>query len=200
MSIPPASRRVLAGLGIRTVIDLRWPDELVASPSVFATDRRIRYRNIPLLEDEPRPGLGLAGTYRLMLDERAPQLAEVARALIAPGGTPAIIGCAAGKDRTGVAVALLLSVVGVPAEVVVADYVLTGEAFALPAGSDPHLVDWRASPQILECPPAYMEAMLEHLERRHGGAGDLLLRNGLSTADLDALVGRLTEPPATPEG
>ena len=192
--IPPASRDALLELGLRTVIDLRWPHELTAAPSVFATSSDVRYLSIPLLEDNPIPIIGLAATYRQMLDERAPQLTDVARALLEPAGLPAVIGCAAGKDRTGVTIALLLSAVGVPADVIVADYVLTGIAFSELDAEDPHLVDWRAYPVELECPPAYMEAMLSHLEARHGGAGKLLRRNGLAPADLDLLVERLTEP------
>ena len=191
--IPPASQDALLDLGLRTVIDLRWPYELTHAPSVFATSPGVRYWSIPLLEDDPTAVIGLAATYRLMLDERAPQLAEVARALLESGGLPAVIGCAAGKDRTGVMIALLLSAVGVPPDVIVADYVLTGLAFSEPDPDDPHLVDWRASPIELECPPAYMEAMLQHLAARHGGAGQLLRRNGLAPADLDLLVDRLTE-------
>jgi protein-tyrosine phosphatase len=192
--IPPASQDALLEIGLRTVIDLRWPHELADAPSVFATRPGVRYRSIPLLEDDPTPVIGLAATYRRMLDERGPQLAEVARALLQPDGLPAVIGCAAGKDRTGVTIALLLSAVGVPADVIVADYELTGAAFAEPDPDDPHFVDWRAAPVELECPPAYMEAMLEHLAVRHGGAGALLRRNGLAAADLDLLVERLTEP------
>jgi protein-tyrosine phosphatase len=192
--IPTGSREALLDLGVRTVIDLRWPHELTDAPSVFAAGNGVRYRSIPLLDDDPTPLIGLAATYRYMLDERAPQLADVARALLEPGGLPAVIGCAAGKDRTGVTIALLLSAVGVPTDVIVADYVLTGLAFAEPDPDDPHFVDWRASPVALECPPAYMEAMLAHLAARHGGAGDLLRRNGLEPADLEVLVERLTEP------
>ncbi len=192
--IPPASQDALLDLGLRTVIDLRWPYELTRAPSVFAASPGIRYRSIPLLEDDPSEVIGLAATYRRILDERAPQLADVARILLEPGGLPAVIGCTAGKDRTGVTIALLLSAVGVPADVVVADYVLTGLAFSEPDPDDPHLVDWRASPIELECPPAYMEAMLQHLGTRHGGAGELLRRNGFAPADLDLLVDRLTEP------
>ncbi len=192
--IPPSSRQALIDIGLRSVIDLRWPHELVEAPSVFATEARVRYRSIPLLEDDPTPAIGLAATYRHMLDERGPQLADVARTLLEPEGLPAVIGCAAGKDRTGVTIALLLSAVGVPTDVIVADYTMTGTAFARPNGHDPHLVDWRAGPLDLDCPPAYMEAMLEHLAVRHGGAGRLLIRNGLSPADVSLLAERLTEP------
>ena len=46
--------------------------------------------------------------YRHVLDARGTQLVEVVRALLVDDGLPAIIGCAAGKDRTGVTIALLL--------------------------------------------------------------------------------------------
>ncbi len=192
--IPSASQAALVERGLRTVIDLRWPHEIAESPSVFATRAGIRYRSIPLLEDDPIPEIGLAATYRLMLDERAPQLAAMTRTLLEADGLPAVIGCAAGKDRTGVAIALLLSAVGVSPDVIVADYVLTARAFSKPDLDDAHLFDWRADPVDLECPPGHMESMLEHLAARHGGAAELLRRNGLAAADLDLLVELLTEP------
>jgi protein-tyrosine phosphatase len=192
--IPAATQDAMLDLGLRTVIDLRWPHELRASPSAFAASSAVRYRSIPLLEDDPTPVIGLAATYRLMLDERGSQLADVARAVLEPGGLPAVIGCAAGKDRTGVAVALLLAAIGVPADEIIADYVLTGPAFSHPDTGDPHLVDWRAEPITLECPPAHMETLLSHLATHHGGARALLRTHGLTTVELDLLVERLTEP------
>lgn len=192
-SLPADSQATIRDLGIRAVIDLRWPNEVAQSPNVFADDAVVRYRNIPLLDDDPTRQIGLAAIYRHMLDERAEQLAEVTQTLLGPAGLPAVIGCAAGKDRTGVTIALLLSAVGVPAEVIVADYVLTGPIFA--AGDpDPHLKDWRGVPQLLECPPEYMRAMLHHLEDRHGGAASLLRRQGLRREQLDQLTELLTEP------
>ena len=190
---PRMSQEALLDAGLRTVIDLRWPRELEDAPSVFATSPRVRYVSQPLTEDGDDRGLGLVGWYRRMLDERGPTLAAVARTLLAPDGLPAIIGCAGGKDRTGVTIALLLSAVGVPREVVVADYALTNIAF-LDAAPDPHLDDWRATPIEMECPPAYMESVLAHLERRHGGAASLLLRHGLTPDDLALLADLLTEP------
>ncbi len=191
--LPPSAQADLVTVGLRCVIDLRWPHELLVAPSVFADSDQVSYRSIPLLEDDPTPEFGLAHTYRHMLDERADQLVEVVRALLAPGGLPAVIGCAAGKDRTGVTIALLLSTVGVPAEVVVADYLLTGEAFAR-AEADEHLeADWREGPLLVDCPPEYMLAMLEHLEHRHGGAAELLRRNGVAEDEVERLRDLLTE-------
>jgi protein-tyrosine phosphatase len=191
--LPRASQATLLDLGLRTVIDLRWPHELDEAPSVFRSSRHVTYRSIPLLADDPTPYAGLAGTYRHMLDARAPQLVEVVRTVLEPDGLPAVIGCAAGKDRTGIAIALILAAVGVPPEIVVDDYALSAAAFLAPV-DDRHLSDWRSQPVEVECPPEYMLGALEHLERRHGGAASLLRRNGLSAAELDALVERLTEP------
>ena len=192
--LPAASRSALLDLGLRCVVDLRWPEELVESPSVFATSDRVTYRSIPLLEDDPTPAHGMAATYRHIFDERAAQLAEVVRTLLAPEGLPVAIGCAAGKDRTGVVIALLLAAVGVPSDVIVADYELSGEALGGELADDPHLDDWRAQPSRVDCPGEYMLEALDHLDRHHGGASSLLLRNGLTEPELDRLVELLTEP------
>jgi protein-tyrosine phosphatase len=194
--LPAASQTSLLDLGLRNVIDLRWPHELDEAPSVFQASPRVAYRSIPLLRDDPTPRLGLAGTYLHMLDERGPQLADVVRSLLEPGGVPAVIGCAAGKDRTGVAVAVVLSAVGVPTDLIVEDYALSRPAFAA-AVDDEHLIDWRADVVEVECEPAYMADALRHLERRHGGAPALLRRNGLSDDDVERLVEVMTEPAAT---
>jgi protein-tyrosine phosphatase len=191
--LPAASQATLLDLGLRQVIDLRWPEELDESPSVFRASDRVAYRAIPLLRDDPTPRVGLAGTYLHMLDERGAQLAAVVRSLIEPGGVPAVIGCAAGKDRTGVAIALVLSAVGVPDDVVVADYALSRAAFAN-AVRDEHLVDWRADVREVECVPEYMSAALRHLHQRHGGPHALLRRHGITDAEIEQLTNLVTEP------
>ncbi len=192
VSLPGHARRALEDLGVRQVIDLRWPEELVRAPNVFHGSSTVRYRHVPLLEDDPTPHAGLAGMYRHVLDERAPQLAEVFRALLPDDGLPAVVGCAAGKDRTGVVVALLLDVAGVPHDVIVEDYALSAGFFAAPVTRmDPD--DWRHPPLQVDSPPEFMISTLEHLGRRHGGSRALLRRQGLSDADLDRLAERLTE-------
>jgi hypothetical protein len=192
-SLPPASQAKLLDLGLRQVIDLRWPSELDEAPSVFGASDRVTYTSIPLLADDPTPHVGLAGMYRHIFDERATQLVQVVRALLAPGGVPAVIGCAAGKDRTGVAIALILDAVGVPRDVIVADYALSAPMFARPM-DDPHLVDWRSGPIEVDSPPEFMESSLEHLDSQHGGPAALLHANGVTAEELSALVELLTEP------
>jgi hypothetical protein len=192
-SLPDSSQAALLDLGLHQVIDLRWPSETDVAPNVFQTSDRVRYTQIPLLADDPTPHLGLAGMYRHIFDARAAQLVEVVRALLAPGGAPAVIGCAAGKDRTGVAIALILDAVGVPRDVIVDDYALSAPMFARPM-DDPHITDWRLGSIEVDSPPEYMESSLVHLDTQHGGASAFLRANGVTEAELMALIELMTEP------
>lgn len=191
--LPVASQRELLSLGVRHVIDLRWPHEIESSPSVFRDSSAVRYESLPLFEEHGAPPTGTpAEVYRLVLDSRGEQLTAIARSITAPGGLPAIIGCAAGVDRTGTTVALLLSAVGVPDDVIAADYAMSAECFA-GGGDGSGLDDWRSGPVSVDCLPTYMEEALDHLDRRHGGAAALLERHGFTTGDLDTLTELLTE-------
>jgi protein-tyrosine phosphatase len=189
--LPELSQAALVELGLRLVVDLRWDHEIDAHPSVFAGSVSIQYRSVPLMPDHAVPQ-GIAATYRHMFDTRAPALATVARLVAEPDGLPAVIGCAAGIDRTGVTVALLLSAVGVPPVVAAADYALSVESFA-GDGAMSGLGDWRGGPVTLDCRPEYMLEALDHLDRRHGGARTLLRRQGLTDGQLETLTERLTE-------
>jgi len=191
--LPAYAVAELREIGIRQVIDLRWPDELEYSPNVFAADPEMRYRHIALLLDDPTPHSGLAGMYRHVLDERLPQLVEVVRALLEPDGLPAVIGCAAGKDRTGITIALLLSLSGVADDLVIADYALSAGYFAAMNETIPPS-DWRHLPLVVESPPEFMASAIEHLRDVHGGARALLRSGGMSESELDLLVEKLTEP------
>ena len=83
-----------------------------------------------------RPGL-LGAQYKEMLrvDAALPDHRGSSRCWTsAPDSRPAVFHCTAGKDRTGLLSALVLSLLGVPEETVVADYALSGEAMERLAG------------------------------------------------------------------
>ncbi|WP_162891292.1 tyrosine-protein phosphatase [Aeromicrobium sp. A1-2] len=107
------------------VLDLRSPGESEQIHPLAGTGARIV--NLPLLSalrPDAGPVLDLAGLYLLLLDHAALHLVELVREVgLAPGAT--LIHCAAGKDRTGVSVALVLRLVGVSREDIVADYLQT---------------------------------------------------------------------------
>ena len=191
--LPASSQTALLERGVRCVIDLRWPHELAEAPSVFARSGRVQYRNFSLWPDDP-PTTGPVETYQRAFDTRGHVLADVVRTLIERDGLPAVIGCAAGVDRTGVTVALLLTAVGVPIEVVAADYALSVETYATTDNAPEFGDDWRAKQVTLDCLPEYMLEALAHLEREHGGARSLLARHGLHEQELDRLTELLTGP------
>jgi protein-tyrosine phosphatase len=191
--LPTSSQQRLLELGVSQVIDLRWPSELAEWPSVFAGSADVRYLSVPMGPDNaPGSDEVVPDVYRRILDERGAELASVIRALLEPDGLPAIIGCAGGIDRTGVTVGLLLSAVGVPAEVVAADYGLSAACFATD-GSDAGLDDWRAGAVTINCLPEYMTVTLERLERERGGVAGFLGRHGIGPSAIGRLVERLTE-------
>jgi protein-tyrosine phosphatase len=195
--LPPVSRTGLADVGLRLAIDLRWPAELSLAPSVFAESTHVRYVNVPLLDNAPSPPGGVLAVYLRILDERGGQLAEVVRAIMAPDALPAVVGCAAGVDRTGMTIALILSAIGVPSEIIATDYALSAASFA-EDGLDFGLSDWRSGAVEIDCLPEYMMDALDHLRRRHGGAAGLLARHGLEATEIDRLHDLLTEPLAGP--
>lgn len=192
--LPDHAQRELESIGLRQVIDLRWFDEVEETPNVFRGSPTVRYRSIPLLQEDPPPKFGPAGMYRHVFDERAPQLAIIVRALL-DEGLPAVIGCAAGKDRTGVTIAALLDLVGVPIDVIADDYALSAVYLReTRARIEPD--DWRHEPIVVDSPPELMASALEHLHRQHGGSRALLMRHGVTEREIDTLVERLTEPAA----
>jgi protein-tyrosine phosphatase len=204
--LTPASQATLLDLGLRTVIDLRWPAELARWPNVFAGSPHVRYHHLPVF-DESVPLEALPATaaeiYRLMVDARPAQLRAALAALAAAGGVPAVVHCAAGKDRTGVVVALALAAAGVPEATIVADYALSNDCLrrsgyydavrrqALARGQR-----WEEVEPALYCPPEAMAATLAYLRERFGGVDRYLLAIGLTPGELAALRDGLTEPAA----
>lgn len=74
-------------------------------------------------EGEPPP----VRSYLGYLTQRGDAVVEALRALAVPGEGASVVHCAAGKDRTGVVVALSLAVAGVPHDEIAIDYGLSGE-------------------------------------------------------------------------
>lgn len=190
--------------GLRHVVDLRSAQELVVAPDPLADDPRFVYHHLHLKIEvaqgsEPR-GEGrfdLKAAYRGYLESGPASLKEIFQTLASFGDQPCLIHCTAGKDRTGVVVALLLDLLGVDRADIVADYAAT-QAFqdeqyfqeaagrAAAAG-----IDWADYQKLLVCPPEYMQEFLDALHTHRGGAQAYLTSIGLSDADLETLVARM---------
>lgn len=136
-NLDEAHRDELRALGIRSIFDLRSAGERAESPHdwhdasctwhYFDMNQDLRAADTTewnRLRDNPDPAAGvmvMSQNYAAMPAALMRYLPEMVDALLA-GATPAVINCTAGKDRTGVAVALILDLLDVPRDAIFADY------------------------------------------------------------------------------
>ncbi|SDO42152.1 protein-tyrosine phosphatase [Nakamurella panacisegetis] len=210
-----ADLALISQAGIRTIIDLREPHEQVPPDWAPVLPSGVRVVRLPVAdqilpsEDEQAPPRAarpepesipeghriLAAFYRAIVDRAGVRLSELAT-VVADGG-PVLLHCAAGKDRTGTTVALLLDLIGTDHEVIVADFVRTTDA--LPAvlaqltgmvrpenRRDPASIP----PGIADAPESAIRALLTHVAQA-GGPAAVLGRHADRTV-LDRLVATLT--------
>lgn len=107
-----------------------------------------------------------------------------------------LVHCAAGKDRTGVVVAVALDAAGARHEEIVRDYLVTAdriEQIAARLSRSPTYADELSGrePRELAPVPGSMERVLQLIGERHGGSAAWLSSRGLSGADLERLRRRL---------
>jgi len=195
---------VLRTLGIRTVIDLRSGTELERGR--FDVDAHpVSFHHFPFIDELPdaeefdrRPGL-LGSQYQEILRDAGPQILAALEVLATPDALPAVFHCTAGKDRTGVLSALLLSLLGVDEPTVVADYALSGEAMLrlraklivkYPEGRETIMnID-----EVFSADPVQMELLLDHLRDEYGSAEAYLAGLGARPDLVEALRSVLLEP------
>jgi protein tyrosine/serine phosphatase len=133
----------------------------------------------------------------LVLDRRAEHIAAMARAVAHAASGGVLIHCLAGKDRTGIAVAMLLALVGVSEADIAADYALSETSLAAElAAALAAAQDAEARARIVRSYDASAETMLTtlaHLRTQHGGAKAYLMRAGLSDGDVERIGARLLD-------
>jgi len=125
-------------------------------------------------------------TYRDFVLHNSPRFAQLF-ALLLEDDAPLVFHCTAGKDRTGLAAALILSALGVPPDVVMHDYLLTNQLYqrpALPPGDAPEA----ALRVIWQVQPSFLDAALQTIDDVHGGLAPYLQREmGLGPAEMQRL-------------
>ncbi|MDQ1433081.1 MAG: protein-tyrosine phosphatase [Actinomycetota bacterium] len=138
--LEPVAVDHLVDLGIRTIIDLRSAVELERSGRGPLEATRIGWLHAPLTHGDASAGNALPPAlaegdlgrhYVESLPARTEMLAHVITHLADRDNLPAVFHCTAGKDRTGMVAALVLSLVGVPDDVIVHDYTLTDDRMHL---------------------------------------------------------------------
>jgi len=201
-----ADHERLRALGVRMAVDLRPPEEQAAEPTNAPF---LRIVDVPLLRGERTSdpsalanGDGyLRDRYAEIVLDRAPEIGRIFRSLAHEGGLPAVIHCAAGKDRTGVVCAVVLLALGVDEPTVLDDYELTSE-YAAAA----RVEELTAKLSGSGLPPAVTAGLLgtsrsaladaiARLREEHGDVeGYLVGAAGVAPTDLTALRERLTCP------
>lgn len=200
-------RAALAKLGVRTVVDLRGVAEAAETP------HRLDGLGVRIVGAHIEPGVGdrirlsiadgtatpflmmqyLSDHYRDYPRRCAPGFRTLFATLSDGRHRPLVFHCTAGKDRTGFASALLLTLLGVPWETVVEDYLRTNELWIGHVGRYPELdIDTRAA--IIEARRPYLEAAFEVVHADFGGAEKFAEKAlGLDAAASDRLRRELLE-------
>jgi protein-tyrosine phosphatase len=189
--------QALADYGVRTVVDLRWPDEVAIKAHPLARSTHgVCYHQISLLAADMSQWAQLAGECTkemwkcAVLQHTRPQLKEVLEVIAAADSGPLLFHCVAGKDRTGLVAALLLALADVQPEVIAADYAASAALL-----TDAYLERYPdlARTEIFEalrCPEEGVQNMLDYLAQ-YGGAAGYLGAIGLEDVTVARLRARL---------
>ncbi|MEM7219583.1 MAG: tyrosine-protein phosphatase [Pseudomonadota bacterium] len=198
-------------LGITLICDLRRPDERGEYPTPF---------DVPIVEVSIDPGNAqnlraalargdadsvaerrsfMQGINVDLVRNHAADFRRVFEALLGLDDGAFLVHCTAGKDRTGVACALILAALEVPEDTIFADYLLTNAALddqgrllpRLPLRRPADAAAVRALEGVHE---SYLRAAFDTMAADHGGV-DGYLRDavGLGDIELDALRRRYVE-------
>ena len=199
--------RAAVGYGVRTIVDLRFHEELEADPPGEIPVEVVHVPALPVLPQEvwseigaigdaaPDPAAGTQAVYLELLERYPSGFAKAVAAVAAAPEGAVLVHCTAGKDRTGIATALLLRLARVPVAAVAADYALSERNLASLA--DPWIAEAPDDRErtrrrrISKTPARAMVGVLHELERRHGDAAGYLHAAGLSAWELERVHERL---------
>ncbi|MEU7423250.1 MULTISPECIES: tyrosine-protein phosphatase [unclassified Streptomyces] len=212
----------LASLGLHTVFDFRnAADRKLEGPDIELPG--VRNVNLPLSDpadgaefwkmvrdgdldqlrsilDEGKAAARMTASYRRIVKERTAEHSRVLRAL-AEDSVPALMHCAAGKDRAGISIAVTLLAVGVEREAVVADYLESNakhRRYKVRRNGSP---DTAYTPEVMEllsplfdARAEYLEAAFASIEETWGGFDAYVEQGlGLSSRERDRLAARLLD-------
>jgi protein-tyrosine phosphatase len=198
-------------LGIKSIMDLRFDDEISRYPTVkqaFPLAEIVSWQDLQPVNNAdpaaPKPSVG-KGSWRESLDSNDPEQVREAMRVNYPqklyshrfiykdmlmrliqDESPLLFHCAAGKDRTGVAAALILSLVGVSDDLIIQDYMITAEttkgllesfhgAGAATAEGEQDFHSKLASypkhviKPVFDTDPAYISTLISYVNQKYGG-------------------------------
>ena len=202
---------LLEELTLASVIDLRAAEELQTNGCVALDLPSLAFHHVPIVDEtrsmivQSLAGVSLAESYLVMLEQARERLVSALR-LIARADAPMVFHCAAGKDRTGLVAALVLSLLGVSDHDIADDYAASAAAIpALRARWDAKLRDLpedhelrvryagyeAAAAEMLSARPTTMLTVLSALNAQYDSVAGWAFEHGLSQGDAQRLRSRL---------
>lgn len=194
--LTPQGMQALEALGLETVVDLRWAEEIDRHPSPIPRHLpHVRYEQVSLLGADPATFACLhthrkEGWICAALEQLPSQLAQVLRLIAAASPGPLLFHCVAGKDRTGLVAAVLLALAEVEVDAIAHDYWLSGECLREPwLRARLHTTEDEVI-EAVRCPRAGVHNMVAYLDAQ-GGIRRYLQRIGLTHEEIERLRARL---------
>lgn len=209
-SLTICSEKELKNIGIKTIIDLRAPQEKVnkqplnasfKSVSIPIETRMLRY----ILHDIQAQKIKSDTLYRLveqmnreMITKYTSEYRRIFDVLLEEDNYPVVFHCDSGKGRTGVVSALVLAALGVNQDLIVEDYRLSNRYFDIPSASQEayHLPSrsQEAITTFYSAKEEFLNASYKEINRRYGDI-DLYLQKGvgLSKEEIKKLQSILLE-------
>ncbi|MGC4105068.1 MAG: tyrosine-protein phosphatase [Thermomicrobiales bacterium] len=199
--LTPVDLDRLAGISIRTLIDLRSPAEIARTGPSPLVERGTTVVHAPVTDVDASPEAlddkPLAEMYAAFLVHGQASYRTVFGTLAATDDLPAVIHCAAGKDRTGVAVALLLRLLEVDDALIVDDYTITDRNMRRMVqgwmASNPELASQaeglKIPEQLIRAQAETMQTFLLALDATYGSAEGYLHAAGVGRDEIATIRG-----------
>ncbi len=197
-----AGARALADAGVSTVVDLRTASERADHPNLLVSVGKMQCVPAPIFTDEtefPRQLITATDVYSWWLRDLGTGIRTAMTAIADASSAPTLVHCHAGKDRTGVVVALALLLARVRTDAIADDYALSGVQLADMLARDRVSAVERGMDSVRaeRLFTVRREAMVETVERidsEHGGAEKYLARLGVDEPRIDRLRRLLVAP------
>ena len=180
--------------GIRSVIDLRMVKEIAIAPNVFSDSKQAaffnhdfwgtRFDDYRSVRKNATPNEKLADLYCSGLEVNGFVMAEIMKTFACEKGG-FIFHCRSGKDRTGLVAAILLSIAGVPEDIICADFGLSSEYLNEPA----LMQEEQKKPGAYQkgSAPETMKLTLAFLNQRYGGVIKYLEQQGVTSEEIELI-------------
>ncbi len=194
-------------VGLGDIVDLRSTHELDTDGRGRLGEEAIRFHHLPLFDGDTREKrradydpnqITLAERYFFLADLAKEPISRVLR-IMADSDEPVVYHCAAGKDRTGVISAILLSLLGVPDAIIVADYAASRDNLdaiieRLTAARSYRKMFQELPPDTMHAEPETMVNFLAKMADEFGSVREYVVGAGVKDAEIERLRERLLTP------